>query len=90
MDEIRWIVSGRVHGVGFRWATRRRAQEIGLVGWVRNVPDGTVEVAAGGTTEQLRALEQFLYQGPAFASVDRVEKSDILHEVNDFNDFKII
>jgi acylphosphatase len=69
----RWFVHGRVQGVWFRESTRRRALEIGnITGWVRNLPDGQVEVLAEGPPERLVALEAFLGEGPAAAQVHRV------------------
>jgi len=68
-----YFVHGRVQGVGFRWFVRRVAEELGLVGWVRNVPDGRVEAEAAGTPEQLAAFEQRLRQGPPGARVTNVE-----------------
>ncbi len=55
-----WFVRGRVQGVGFRWWTRARALEIGLVGHARNMDDGRVEVVAQGSPEQLDRLEALL------------------------------
>lgn len=65
-------ISGRVQGVGFRYATRRAAKQYGLSGWVRNCPNGTVETTATGTTGSLDAFEQWLRQGPPGAHVDNV------------------
>lgn len=66
-------VTGRVQGVGFREWTRRTAERIGLVGSVRNKPDGSVEVQAAGSEEALGRLATMLEQGPPTARVDRVE-----------------
>lgn len=74
MDERRgYKVRGRVQGVGFRWWTQRHASGLGLRGTVRNLPDGSVEVQACGTAEQLAALEEGLAHGPGGARVDAVE-----------------
>lgn len=54
------FVRGRVQGVGFRWWTRARALELGLVGHARNLPDGRVEVSAQGSEESVRALIDLL------------------------------
>jgi len=67
-------VSGRVQGVGFRWWTRDTAEALGLTGWVRNRPDGSVEVHARGRREQLEELERALQRGPIAARVVRVER----------------
>jgi acylphosphatase len=68
------IAHGRVQGVNFRWFTRRRANELELTGWVRNLPGGRrVEVIAEGAEEQLQDLVRFLHTGPVGASVDDVE-----------------
>ncbi len=71
-----FIVRGRVQGVGFRWFVEREAQMLGLAGWVRNNPDGSVEVLATGTREQVNGLHSKLRQGPRAARVDEVEVSD--------------
>jgi acylphosphatase len=71
----RFLVSGLVQGVGFRWFVARHARSLGLTGFARNLPDGRVEVVVNGTDETLTALERLLRQGPANAQVERVERS---------------
>ena len=66
-------VSGRVQGVGFRDFACRSARQLGLVGYVRNLPDGRVEVVAEGSEEQLQAFLEQLRRGPAAARVSGVE-----------------
>ena len=65
-------VVGRVQGVGFRWWTRRTAEELGLAGWVRNDADGSVVVHASGSADALGLLEAALLRGPMGSRVDRV------------------
>jgi acylphosphatase len=72
----RFLVRGRVQGVGFRWFVEREAQMLGLSGWVRNNFDGSVEVLATGTHEQLSALRSRLRAGPRAARVDDVQESE--------------
>jgi len=72
----RYLVRGRVQGVGFRWFVEREAHILGIVGWVRNNHDGTVEVLAQGTRDQLAGLHSRLREGPRAARVDNVEVSD--------------
>jgi acylphosphatase len=72
-QQLHAIIQGRVQGVSFRYYTQRRADELGVVGWVRNLPDGSVEVTAEGTTEQLEQLLAFLHQGPDAARVTGVD-----------------
>ncbi len=67
------IVHGVVQGVAFRYYTRRQATVLGLVGFVRNLQDGTVELAAEGASLALEELEQWLHHGPPAARVDRLE-----------------
>lgn len=75
MSPLRYLVSGQVQGVGFRWFVARHARSLGLTGFARNLPDGRVEVVVAGPEEALPALEQLLRTGPANAQVDRVERS---------------
>jgi acylphosphatase len=67
------IVHGRVQGVFFRDFTRREANALGLKGYVRNVPDGSVEVVAEGPAEMVERLLRQVNVGPSSARVDRVE-----------------
>jgi acylphosphatase len=71
---LRAIVRGRVQGVFFRESTRRQAEQFGLSGYVRNLPDrATVEVVAEGEKARLEGLVKFLRVGPPAARVDSVE-----------------
>src|SRR5262249_16154498 len=72
----RFVVRGRVQGVGFRWFVERAAHMLGIAGWVRNNSDGSVEIPAMGTHEQLIGLRSRLRQGPRAARVDAVEESE--------------
>ena len=72
----RFLVRGRVQGVGFRWFVEREAHLLGVAGWVRNNADGTVEVLAMGTRDQLSGLRSRLHQGPRASRVDNVEESE--------------
>lgn len=66
-------VTGRVQGVAFRWHTRERALTLGLRGWVRNEPDGSVRLVAEGETGALEALCDWLLIGPPHARVEKRE-----------------
>jgi acylphosphatase len=72
----RYLVRGRVQGVGFRYYVYRAAMQAGVKGWVRNNPDGTVEIAAAGEPEALTRLEQDIQEGPRGSRVDDVQVSD--------------
>jgi acylphosphatase len=74
---VRIWVSGRVQGVGFRWFVRHVAQELGLAGRVRNLPDGRVEVEATGEPERLDAFREQLRQGPPGSRVTRLDEQEI-------------
>src|SRR6266850_4026339 len=84
----RFLVRGRVHGVGFRWFVEREAHTLGIAGWVRNRADGTVEVLAMGTRDQLSGLRTRLREGPRAARVDDVEESEA-EPVKGLNAFRI-
>lgn len=83
----RYIVSGRVQGVGFRRFVERKAAEYGVRGWVRNRDDGAVEVYAVGLPDQLAALEGPLWKGPLWSRVESVKTEPA--EVLQFRDFRI-
>ena len=66
-------LEGRVQGVGFRAFVRRQARELGLDGWTRNEPDGSVTVVAAGEPSALARFEELLRQGPPAGRVERLE-----------------
>jgi acylphosphatase len=68
----RFVISGRVQGVGFRWFTKDVAVREGITGWVRNLPDGRVEALAEGDEEAVTRVERLLRQGPPGARVQSV------------------
>ena len=68
----RFVVSGRVQGVGFRYSAMARARSLGLDGWVRNREDGSVEGVARGAPEALQQMRAWLQRGPPAARVERV------------------
>ncbi len=74
MSELckRYRVSGHVQGVFFRAATQEQARRLGLKGWVRNMPNGDVELLAWGDAEGLHELAAWLWQGPPMARVKKV------------------
>lgn len=81
-------VSGRVQGVGYRQGCRSRARALDLVGWVRNLADGTVEVFAQGGVEEVDTLVDWLWSGPAASVVVGVE-TDVVAIDSNLADFFI-
>ncbi len=81
-------VAGRVQGVGFRWFTVRQALALGLVGWVRNLPDGRVRVVAEGPRDAAEALLAWLNRGPDRARVDHCDPR-WLAPTGEFDDFNV-
>jgi len=77
LASYRYRVSGRVQGVGFRYFARQSATRLGVAGFARNLDDGSVEVVAEGEPEALQAFEDALRQGPSFAQVANVQRSEI-------------
>jgi acylphosphatase len=73
MPVRRYLISGRVQGVGYRYFAQRAAREVGVGGWVRNLDDGRVEAHAIGEAAALEDFESRLRRGPAFAEVRSVE-----------------
>jgi acylphosphatase len=76
VEARRFVVRGRVQGVGFRWFVEREAHLLGIAGWVRNNADGSVEVLAQGTRDQIFGLRSRLREGPRAARVDGVEEAE--------------
>ena len=82
------IITGRVQGVAFRWYTVEKAEELGLVGWVRNLPDGTVELLAEGMRDKLDKLLEWCHAGPPTARVNDV-RIEFGEATGDFTEFGI-
>ncbi len=72
-ERIHLQIEGRVQGVFYRASARERAHDLGLTGWVRNRPDGRVELVAEGPREALESLLAWCRKGPPLARVDSVE-----------------
>lgn len=86
---VRWVLSGEVQGVGFRYFARQVAETIGVLGWVRNLPDGTVEVQAAGDDDQLAAFKAQLHQGPRAARVEEIEEDELV-QIPRWQSFRIV
>ena len=88
LSRVHVFVSGRVQGVAYRYFVERRAAEIPVTGWVRNLRDGRVEIMAEGEKADLESFLGFLRQGPRMANVDDL---DILWEDyrGEYKDFRI-
>jgi acylphosphatase len=71
------VISGRVHGVGFRFFSREAAKNLGLTGWVRNSAHRTVEIEVQGDHDVLKQFCDRIRQGPRLAHVENVKISDI-------------
>ena len=71
--QVHMVISGRVQGVFFRGAAAQEARALGLSGWVRNLPDGRVEIVAEGGRRNLEMLFAWAHQGPPAARVEEVE-----------------
>ena len=84
----RFAVTGRVQGVFFRDSTRRKAESLGLTGYARNLPDGSVEVLACGAVEGLDELGAWLKKGPRMAAVEGVEAMPV-DDVDPPRDFTV-
>ncbi|NNE44511.1 MAG: acylphosphatase [Gemmatimonadetes bacterium] len=87
MKRISLIVRGRVQGVWFRESTRIKAEELGITGWTRNEPDGSVRIEAEGPEDSLAALAAWAQEGPPHARVDSVDARN--GEPEGFSDFEV-
>jgi acylphosphatase len=86
---VRLIIEGRVQGVWFRESTRKEAARLGVYGWVRNRPDGTVEVVAEGPEDKVRKLVTWCHHGPTSAQVTRVQEGLEVFQ-GEFADFDVV
>jgi acylphosphatase len=76
MTSRRIVVRGLVQGVGFRWSAMLEAQRLGLTGWVRNVPDGSVELSIHGDQSAVLAMLDWLHKGPPGARIESLGQHD--------------
>jgi acylphosphatase len=83
----RVLITGRVQGVGYRYTTQEQALILGVVGWVRNLPDGRVEAVVEGDPAQVDEMIQWFHNGPAGASVKAVAIED--QPLQKFEQFEI-
>jgi len=88
MVQYEIVVHGRVQGVGFRYFVQKKANELGIKGWVRNRPDGSVQAVAIGDENSIQTFIGHLETGPALSRVDNLSKykSD---KLSDFDTFKV-
>lgn len=90
MTRLTLKIHGNVQGVTFRWESRDLARKLELAGWVKNMPDGTVELVAEGGEEALKKLLEYCKIGPRSAHVERVdEKWGTIVRLS-FEEFKIV
>lgn len=89
MSTRRFVVSGRVQGVGFRWFAVRTAERMGVRGWVRNLPDGSVEVIASADDGVLASLGAELRRGPRAAHVTELVSEEFAEPAGGFGGFEV-
>ena len=83
----RFLISGRVQGVAYRATTQDAARALGISGNAKNLADGRVKVVACGDANSLKRFEQWLWQGPRFARVEKVVAEEMVGQ--DFDDFEV-
>ena len=80
---MRYTISGRVQGVFFRASTQREARSLGVTGYAKNLPDGSVEVLACGSASAVEQLREWLWVGPPAARVSHVHCAPTKADVSD-------
>ncbi len=88
MKHYEIIVTGRVQGVGFRHYTVQKANELGVLGWVKNMPDDSILILAQGDKSVIKTFIDFLYIGPTRSRVSQVSKLEIISSTN-FHNFSV-
>jgi acylphosphatase len=83
-------VSGDVQGVFFRDSTRQKAHQLGLSGWVKNLPDGRVEALFEGPSQEVREMVRWCEQGPPHAAVENVEVGSDTAREDVFSGFEVL
>ncbi len=77
IKRVRVIISGRVQGVGFRYFTQREGERLGVVGWVKNLPNGDVEAEAEGDETQIDAFTEAIRRGPPASRILNYQINEI-------------
>jgi len=85
---VHLLISGRVQGVLFRAQSKAKAEELKLNGWVRNLPDGRVEMVVEGDRQKIEEMLNWISYGLIFARVENIERKEEEYK-GEFNDFKI-
>ncbi len=88
MERVHLLVKGRVQGVAFRAYTQMEARRLHLCGYVRNLPDGSVEILAEGERKPLEKLVEWAHQGSPVSQVDEVSET-FSNAAEEFNSFRI-
>lgn len=83
-----FIISGTVQGVGYRFSALQKAAELGVTGWVKNLPSGQVEILAEADADTLTIFKSWVELGPAYANVTQVDVNS-LNATNEFRTFTI-
>jgi acylphosphatase len=87
---IRWLISGRVQGVGYRYFARQTAAALGIMGTVKNLPDGRVEIYAKASADILEIFYQELERGPLRSSISTIDSQEVIEPGTQYTDFRII
>lgn len=87
MKQVRIVISGFVHGVGFRYFVREEADKSKITGWVRNTPNGTVEALLQGNDQKVQEIIELCHVGPLMAQVENVQEFPANEPI--FQDFVI-
>ncbi len=90
MNNLHLTIHGQVQGVFFRQTACEKASELGLTGWVKNNPDGTVEIVAEGREQDLKKLLEWCKEGPEYAHVERVVEEWRDVEERKFEEFRVM
>ncbi len=84
------LLSGRVQGVGFRHFTTQQANELGIRGWVKNLPDGRLEAVIMGTKKDVEEMVRRMKKGPRMASVSEISELDPPETTDQFKSFSVV
>ena len=88
MKTVRIIVSGRVQGIGFRYSARHQAAHLRVTGYVRNLPNGDVEIVAEGEDSAVDTMVQWAREGPTWAHVRNAQEEELPYQ-GEYRDFGV-